>query len=286
MKKYKLKSYCKINLSLRVLKRQENGYHKIMSLMTFCDLYDVVSITKNNKTKDEVSFSGKFKRGIKKNSNTIIKTLNLLRHRKLLKKKHFKINVQKNIPHGSGLGGGSSNAAILLNSLKSLMNLKVKKQEIYEIASRVGSDVPIALERKSTFLDGKKNKILRINTKFKFIAVIVYPNISCSTREIYKRNKNFTSLKYRFKHTSVKKKLVNILKKENNDLEKKVIEFHPKIGKLINFIKVQKGCYFSRITGSGSACIGIFSNMKRALYTKKLIKLKFPKYWTVLSKTI
>ena len=53
MKKYKLKSYCKINLSLRVLKRLDNGYHKIMSLMTFCDLYDVVSITKNNKMKDE-----------------------------------------------------------------------------------------------------------------------------------------------------------------------------------------------------------------------------------------
>ena len=146
--------------------------------------------------------------------------------------------------------------------------------------------MPIALQRKNTFLDGKKNKISRINTKFKFIAIIVYPKIYCSTRKIYNRNNNFTSFKYRFNHTSVKKKLVNILKKENNDLEKTVIELHPKIGKLINFIKVQKGCYFSRITGSGSACIGIFSNMKRALYTKKLIKLKFPKYWTVVSKTI
>ena len=88
MKKYKLKSYCKINLSLRVLKRLDNGYHKITSLITFCDLYDVISIVKNNKKKDEVSFSGKFKEGIKKNSNTIIKTLNLLRSRKFLKEKY------------------------------------------------------------------------------------------------------------------------------------------------------------------------------------------------------
>ena len=79
---------------------------------------------------------------------------------------------------------------------------------------------------------------------------------------------------------------MNFLKKENNDLEKTVIEFHPKIGKLINFIKVQKGCYFSRITGSGSACIGIFSDKKRALYTKKLMKLKYPKYWFAVSKSI
>ena len=92
MKKYKLKSYCKINLSLRVLKRLDNGYHKITSLMTFCDLYDVISIAKNNKMKDEVSFSGKFKEGIKKNSNTIIKTLNSLRSKKLLKKKILQQN--------------------------------------------------------------------------------------------------------------------------------------------------------------------------------------------------
>ena len=286
MKKYKLKSYCKINLSLRVLKGLDNGYHRIMSLMTFCDLHDVVLITKNNKIRDEISFSGKFKKGIKKNSNTIIKTLNLLRNKRFLKREYFKINVKKNIPHGSGLGGGSSNAAVLLNSLKLLTNLKIKKKEIYKIASQIGSDVPIVLERKNTFLNGRENKISRIKTKFKFIIIIVYPNIFCSTRKIYKRNKNFTSLKYSFSHTLTKKKLMNVLKKENNDLEKTVIESHPKIGQLINFIKVQKGCYFSRITGSGSACIGIFSNMKRALYAKKLIKLKFPKYWTVLSKTI
>ena len=205
MKKYKLKSYCKINLSLRVLKRLDNGYHKIVSLMTFCDLYDVISITKNIKMKDEVSFTGEFKRGINNKSNTITKTLNLLRKRKFLKKKYFKIDVQKNIPHGAGLGGGSSNAAILLNFLKLFMNLKIKKKEIYKIASQIGSDVPIALQRKNTFLDGKKNKISRINTKFGFNTIIVYPNISCSTKEIYKRNKNFTSLKYRFKHTAIKK---------------------------------------------------------------------------------
>ena len=286
MKKYKLKSYCKINLSLRVLKRLDNGYHKITSLMTFCDLYDVISIVKNNKKKDEVSFSGKFKEGIKKNSNTIIKTLNLLRSRKFLKEKYFKINIQKNIPHGSGLGGGSSNAAILLNFLKSFMNLNIKKKETYEIANQIGSDVAITLQRKNTFLDGKKNKISRINTKFGFTTIIVYPNISCSTKEIYKRNKNFTSLKYRFKHTAIKKKLVNILKKENNDLEKTVIKINPKIGKLINFIKVQKGCYFSRLTGSGSACIGLFSNIKTTTEAKKIMKKIFPHYWCYVTQTV
>ena len=59
-----------------------------------------------------------------------------------------------------------------------------------------------------------------------------------------------------------------------------------KIGKIINFIRSQNDCFFSRITGSGSACIGIFSNVKSAVLTKKLIKLKFPNYWCAVSKTI
>jgi len=82
------------------------------------------------------------------------------------------------------------------------------------------------------------------------------------------------------------KKLIDFLKNEDNDLEKTVIRIYPKVKKIITFIKSQKGCYFSRITGSGSACIGIFSNMKNAIYAQKLIKLKYPKYWCVVSKTI
>ena len=73
---------------------------------------------------------------------------------------------------------------------------------------------------------------------------------------------------------------------KNNDLEQSAIKLYPKIKKTINFIKSQNGCYFSRITGSGSACIGIFTDMKTAIHTKKLIRLKFPKYWCVTSKTI
>ena len=89
-----------------------------------------------------------------------------------------------------------------------------------------------------------------------------------------------------FFYTKNNKKLINLLINENNDLEKTVITIYPKIKKIIDYIKSQKGCYFSRITGSGSACIGIFSNMRNAVYAKKLIKIKYPKYWSIVSKTI
>ena len=167
------------------------------------------------------------------------------------------------------------------------MELKLNKNKIIKLAEQIGFDVPINLEKKNTFLTGKKGEILRLNKKFKLNLLIVYPNLICSTRKIYKKNKKKNSMKTQsFFHKKNNKKLIDFLKNENNDLEKTVIKIYPKIGKIIDYIKSQKGCYFSRITGSGSACIGIFSNTRNAISAQKLIKLKYPKYWSVVSKTI
>ena len=284
---FKIRSYCKINLSLRVLKNLNSGYHNIISLITFCDLHDVITISKIRNLKDKINFSGKFKRGINKKSNTITEVLNLLRNKKLLENQAFKINIKKNIPHGSGLGGGSSNAADLLNYFNLKMKLKLNKNKIKKLASQIGSDVPVNLERKNTFLTGKKDKILRFSQKFKLNLLIVYPNLICSTKKIYQKNKKISFSKRQPSFSAISnKKLINFLKSEHNDLEKTVIKIYPKVKKIIDYIKSQKGCYFSRITGSGSACIGIFSNMRHAINAMKLIKLKYPKYWCAVSKTI
>ena len=287
MKIFKIKSYCKINLSLRVLKKLNNGYHNIISLITFCDLYDIISIHKISGPKDKINFSGKFRKGINQKSNTASKVLNLLRMNKYIKNQAFKINIQKNIPHGSGLGGGSSNAANLINFFNVKLKLKLNKNKIKKIADQIGSDVPVCLERKNTLITGKKNEILRLNHKFRLNLLIVYPNLICSTKKIYQQNKYRSILKAKYLfYKNNNKKLINILINENNDLEKTVFKIYPKTKKIIDHIKRQKGCHFSRITGSGSACIGIFSNMQNAIYAQKSIKLKYPKYWCVVSKTI
>ena len=247
----------------------------------------MISISKINASIDKISFSGRFRKGISKKFNTISKLLYLLRKKKFFQEQAFKINIQKNIPHGSGLGGGSSNAATLLNFLNLKMNLKLKKNEIKKIAGQIGFDTPISLEKKNTLLTGKKDEILRLNQKFKLNILIVYPNIICSTKKIYSKIKKYTLKIYqKNSYKSDKKKLINFIKNEHNDLEETAIKLYPRIKKIIDFIKIQNGCYFSRITGSGSACIGIFSDMKSAVFAQKLIKLKFPNYWCVVSKTI
>ena len=287
MKNFKLKSYCKINLSLKVIKKLKNGYHNISSLITFCDLYDIILISKIKSSKDRISFSGKFQKGINKNSNTVTKVLNLLRKKNLIKNQSFKIKIKKNIPHGAGLGGGSSNASSLLNYLNKKMNLKLKKKKMIDLGNKIGFDVPINLEKKNTFLTGKKGKILRLNEKFKLDLLIVYPNIICSTRTIYNKNRITSLIKPQYffrKKNNIE--LIDHLKNETNDLEKTVIKIYPKIRKIIEYIKSQNGCLFSRITGSGSACIGIFSNRHNTICAQKMVRSKYPKYWSVVSKTI
>ena len=173
MKNIRIKSYCKINLYLKVIKKLNNGYHNISSLITFCRLHDVISISGSDDSKDKISFSGKFKTGISKEKNTITKVLNLLRGENLIRNQAYKINIKKNIPHGSGLGGGSSNAAALLNFFNMKMELKLNNKRIFKMARKIGFDVPINLKKKNTFLTGAKDKILRLNYPFKLNLLIV-----------------------------------------------------------------------------------------------------------------
>ena len=112
----KIKSYAKINLSLNVISRLSSRYHKIESLITFVELFDEIKIRIINKKKHKISFSGKFAKGIGK-KNIIYKMLILLEERKLIKNKKFEINIKKNIPPKSGMGGGSMNAATILKYL-------------------------------------------------------------------------------------------------------------------------------------------------------------------------
>ena len=155
------------------------------------------------------------------------------------------------------------------------------------LANQIGFDVPISLEKKNTLLTGKKNQIIRLRRKFKLNILVVYPNLVCSTKKIYHTNKVKSSINLKpYLPIKNNKKLINILKKDKNDLEETVVRLYPKVKKVIDTIKAQKGCHFSRITGSGSACIGIFSNQKKAINAQKVMKLKYPKYWCAISKTI
>ena len=121
-----IKSYSKINLFLRVLKKNSGGLHNIQSSVMLLDLHDRISIKNANIKKDEIKFIGKFKKNINSKNNSITKSLYTLRKHGLVSKKNrYKIIIEKKIPVFAGLGGGTSNAVFLI---KFLLKKKLMKK--------------------------------------------------------------------------------------------------------------------------------------------------------------
>ena len=126
MTTFKIKSYAKINLALNVTGKTSK-LHKIESIVSFIDLHDLIYLKLINTKDHRVSFRGKFSEGIGK-KNTIISLLKLLDKKNLLHNKKLKIKIIKNIPQKAGMGGGSMNAASLINFLILKKIIKIKKK--------------------------------------------------------------------------------------------------------------------------------------------------------------
>ncbi len=278
----KLKSWAKINLSINIIKRLQNNYHSIESLITFVNIFDEIKIKKINQKKHKVSFSGKFSNGIGKN-NTIITLLKLLEKKKLLKNKKFEIKIKKNIPQKSGLGGGSMNAASILKYLRQNKIINISNKIADKIAYKVGSDVILGLEKKNSILF-KNKKIVRLNKKLNLHVLIVMPNFGCSTKKIYFKIKRFSKPLYLKKNNQFFK--LNNLAKSKNDLEYVVFKEYPKIKNLNDFLSNLPNIFFVRMTGSGSAIAAYFKSKNSAEKATKIFKKKYRSYWYILSKTI
>ena len=133
-----IKSFCKINLSLRVLKKLRIGLHNIQSNTLLLNLYDTIKINRINKKKDIVLFRGRFKKLVNKSKNSVFDTMAILRSRGLVKKENrYRIIVNKKIPVFSGLGGGTSNAAFLI---KYFVKNKITNLNLRIFEKKVGSD--------------------------------------------------------------------------------------------------------------------------------------------------
>ena len=277
-----IKSYAKINLSLGVIGRLKSGYHKIESLVSFLNLYDEIKIKKINNKNHKIKFFGKFAKGIRKN-NTIFNLLKILDKRKLLNNQKYLIKIKKNIPQKAGLGGGSMNASSIIKLFLSKKILNISKKDLIELTNQIGLDVKLGLDNKNKILHA--NSSLSTSTKKKTLFVIVIkPNFGCSTREIYKSVKKYSPKKI-IKPKKNYFTLINLCKLQN-DLEKVVFKYYPKLFHVKSFMESLPNIEFVRMTGSGSSILGYFLSKNSAINASKLFKKKYKNYWCIISKTI
>ncbi len=277
----KIKSHAKINLALNIVGKKMS-LHKIESIISFISLYDEIFIKKIKSKKHDISFSGQFTKNIGK-KNTIYYLLNLLEKKKLLKNKKFKIKINKKIPNKAGLGGGSMNAASILNYLVKKRIIKSTKKEINKISNLLGSDVALGLNSNNSILYSE-NKIKYFYKCKKLYTLVVKPNFGCSTKKIYSKVKKFN--KPKFVKPSRKMFNLNYLKKMNNDLEAIAFNKYPKLRKIKLFLENLPKTVFVRMTGSGSALVAYFQSKERCENAKKLFSRKYKNYWCIASKTI
>jgi len=278
-----IKSYSKINLFLKVLKKKNNGLHDIQSSTMLLDLHDLISVKNTNKKKDEINFIGQFKNNINNKNNSITKSLRILRKHDLVSKnKKYKIIINKKMPVFAGLGGGTSNAVFLIKYfLKNKFNEKLL--QIFE--KEIGSDFRLFFHTHS--FQKHLKKILKFKNQCTFYFVLVSPNINCSTRQIYSKVKKFNlPLKNDLSKIQSKSKYLQFLQNETNDLQSIVEKKYPRIKKILDLIKVQKNNLFSRMTGSGSVCFGVFPDKKSAKLSLREIQKKLPNYWCIIAKSI
>ena len=191
-----IKSPAKINLYLQILDKRDDGYHNIKTHLQLIDIYDhikfKVSKNRNIFIKSKESY-------LNNEDNTIYNAAKKLqKYQKCNSFKGVEIEVDKNIPIGSGLGGASSNAASTLIVLNKLWNLNLSEDKLMKIGATIGADVPFFVYGKNAFGEGIGEKLKEVDVITDKI-LILNPNIHCSTKKMFslydtflKNNKNIS----------------------------------------------------------------------------------------------
>ena len=278
-KTFKCKAYAKINLFLNVFNKTKDNLHNLKSLVCFIDLYDEIIISENNKFL--IKIKGPFKNFVKKRENIIEKTFIIFSKFSGLKT-NYKILLNKKIPLAAGLGGGSADAAAILQGLNFLNKKKIKKKDLFKLAMEIGSDVPACLYNKNVFFSGY-GQILSKAPKIPPVSVLlINPCKELSTKKVFlEYEKNFLFKKKTIKENLNNKNFYSWILKTSNDLsmpaKKTVIE----IKEILSFLDKSKNCLLSRMTGSGPTVFGLFKNSVDARNINKIIKIKHPNWWSI-----
>ncbi len=270
MSTIKLKSYAKINPLLFIGDKREDGYHNIYTLYQTISIYDEIDISiEKGKTGIEISSN----KDIPLDSNNLVfKAIDFFLQEFNIDSHFFRVFIDKRVPAGGGMGGGSSNAGVVLFFLKKYFGVKSNKR-IFKIASQIGSDVPLFLLGGTVMGTGRGDKVTKIkdlpNTEF----LAVFTGRHYPTEKMYSlfdkncKKSNMDLIKFSEKILSLSKEGYSGF---YNDFDR-LLEFYDKdLFDLFKFLK-DRGLK-PMLSGSGSSFIVFGNELTRA---KKLLPANF-----------
>ncbi len=280
MNKLKLKAYAKINLSLDVLNKRDDGYHNVEMIMQQIGLYDEIYLKKIDKgiiidTDCEYLPIDK--------SNIVYKAAKIIIDKYKLNTGIY-IYIKKNIPIAAGLAGGSTDAAAVLKGINTMFSLGLTTDKLLDIGKEIGADVPFCILGGAALAEGIGEKLTQIHGLKSGWIVLSKPNIGVSTADAY-NNLNLNAIENR----PDTEKLIVALENGNiydiskllcNVFEEGIFEKHP-IVKKIKTKMIQYGALGCLMSGSGPTVFGIYKTYARAKSAYEKLKLIYNQTYLV-----
>ena len=284
MSSIELKSRAKINLSIDVLGKREDGYHLVEMIMQTIDLFDKIKIF--SLKEDTIIIESNSLDIPLDSTNIVYKAADLIKKQYNIKE-GVKIIIEKNIPIAAGMAGGSSNAAAVLVGLNQLWQLKLSENKLKELGLKLGADVPFCIGGQTALAENIGEKLTKIDGLSENIFILVCkPELFVSTKEIYEE------IDSKIIEKRPNNKLLIQLLKENkiqqiadnmyNVLEEVTRERYPVIEE-IEKIMMENDALGSMMSGSGPTVFGLYINREDAENCKNKLLKKFSQVYIVKS---
>jgi 4-diphosphocytidyl-2-C-methyl-D-erythritol kinase len=258
----------KINLALHVLGRRDDGYHEIDSIVAFADFGDELSVSQAAQSGLTVTgpFAGDVPQGA---DNIVLKSLGLAADFGFLAPT-VAIQLDKQLPVASGMGGGSSDAAAVLQ----LLFPQVPTDVLRKSALRLGADLPVCIHNRLCRMRGVGETISDLGNLGPFHALLVNPRVPVATADVFRA----LGLKSGKSHRSGIADEANPLH-WRNDLTEAAIAVTPEIAGVLAAIGKMPRIKFARMSGSGATCFGIFGTREDAQSAAELLASRHPDWW-------
>lgn len=249
-------SPAKLNLFLHIVGRMDNGYHQLETVFQFLDYHDTieVKVTANKAIKLLTPIPG-----VDNSDNLIIKAAQLLQN-KTKCHQGAEIKLEKRLPMGGGLGGGSSNAATVLLALNALWQTQLSTEQLAELGLKLGADVPIFIYGFAAFAQGIGEKLTPAKPKT-YWYLVSKPNCSISTSSVFTAKdltRNTPTIRYSDEN----------IENYHNDCQTWVIKHYPEVAKLLAWLIEYAP---SQMTGTGACVFSRFSSKQDACYVQSLL---------------
>lgn len=275
MEYIKLKSRAKINLTLDVIAKREDGYHDLEMIMQTVGLYDSIFIKKTDK--DEIVIKTNLHYLPTDERNITYKAAKLIKDEFGISKGVY-IELTKRIPVAAGLAGGSGNGAAVIKGMNRLFDLDLSMKKMMELGEHLGSDVPYCLMEGTALAKGRGEILTQLNPCPHFYVLLAKPDISVSTASVYK-NLDLKTVKEHPKTNAVLDAIANgnktgIYTGLCNVLETVTIHQRPIVKEIKNYIAEQGSCGVL-MSGSGPTVFALFEKRETAKEAAKKVKEKF-----------